>query len=166
MAASVTAKIRFYLDVIDTPAAGLDLASDVGYTHTIEHTLATYDAASTPAATKSFSDTVALSGGAVTLDLSALAGPSSTTVNFNGLKVQIFKMTCPSTNTNPISCTVGVANGYNIFGAADGSVDVMPGATIMIYWDDELDDIVTDTNDEIDFAGTGVETFSIQMVAG
>lgn len=165
MAASVTAKYRFNLDVVDTPAAGLDLASDVGYTHTIPHSLTTLDGTTTPAVSKSFSDTISLASGTATLDLSALAGPSSTTIDLTGLKVQLFKMTCPSTNTLPISCTVGTQNAYDIFGAADGSVDVHPGCTVMCEWNDQLDDVGA-ADEEIDFAGNASESFSIQLVAG
>lgn len=165
MAASVSAKYRFQLTVTDQPAAGLDLATDVPYTHEITHTLTTLDGTTTPAVTKSFSDTVALSAGAVSLDLTSLAGPNSTTIDFTGLKIQIFEMSCPDTNTGVISMTNGAANPYDIYGAAGGIVSLVPGGRIMCYTDDELED-VDGTHKQLDFAGTGVETFSIILTAG
>lgn len=163
MAASVTAKYRFNFDVVDVPAAGLDLALDVGYTHKIPHSLITLDASSTPAVTKAFSDTITMSGGTAKLDLTALPGPSSTTIDFSGLKVQLFKMKVATTNTLPVTCTVGT-NAYNIFGAADGSIDLHPGCTTMFEWNDQLDDV--GASEEISFSGDTTGTFDIQLVAG
>lgn len=164
MAASVEAKYRFFLDVVDQPAAGLDLASDVPYTHTIEHSLTTLNSASTPAVTKAYSDTITLSTGA-TVDLTSLPGPSSTTITFSGLKVQLFKMSCPSTNAAVISCTNGAANPYDIYGAAGGIVSVPPDSEIFFRSNEGLEDCDA-THKDIDFAGTDGDVFSIQLVAG
>lgn len=124
MAASVSAQYAFGCEVAETLALGLDNVTDRAFTHSVGADAATLNASSSPApATKPFSDTIALAAGISSLDLTSLAGPASTTVTFDGLKVQLAKFKCPDTNTGGITVTAKDAStGYNLFGANNAAV--------------------------------------------
>jgi hypothetical protein len=152
----------------ETPALGLDHATDVPFDHDIGTTNGTLNASSTVPATKAYSDQIALAGGVATIDLTSLGGPISSSVTFDGLKVQLVYITCPSTNTAGITFAVGSSNGYNLFGADNASaerVEVMPGGAVLAYHPNNAED-VSATKDTIDVTGTGTEVFNICLVAG
>lgn len=117
MAASVKSKYALTLNVDETLALGLDHAEDPQFTHSLGAHAATLTAATTPPVTKTFSATLNLSGGIATLDLTSLAGPAGTTVDFTGLRIQNIKLFCPATNTAGIEVKAkDGATGYNLFG--------------------------------------------------
>lgn len=170
MAAAVSAAYAFGVEVAETLALGLDNVDDKPVTHSIGADTSTLNASSTPAATKQFSDTIALTAGAATLDLKSLAGPAGTTVNFDGLKVQLVKLKCPSTNSGGITVNAkDDVTGYNLFGtdnaAVTEKVEVMPGGVVMLYHDDELEDVDA-THKDITFAGTGTDGIQVMLTAG
>lgn len=168
MPAAVKAKYAFTLTAEETFALSLDNVSDPTFVHTLGADSGTLDATTTPASTKAFSDTISLSAGAATLDLTSLAGPAGTTVDFTGLKVQLIKMSCPSTNTGGITADRGPSNPYNLFGADNASaeqVEVPPGGIVMMYHDDESEDVDA-THKSVQFAGTGTDSISVLLVAG
>ena len=94
----------------------------------------------------------------------ALVNANLPNVNFNGLKVQVLQMSCPEANTGPIVMTSGASNGYDIGGKLM-LVSVSPGNTVIFLFLDNAPDVVG-PDSELDFAGTGTETFDILMVAG
>lgn len=116
-------------------------------------------------ATKVYKDQVALTAGAKTLDLELLVRANLPDVVGTGLKVQLFVFSNPSTNTGAMTIVDGAANGYNIFGSAAGSNTVMIGGSIMIFGNDNLDDIAS-ADSEIDITGTGTESFEVLIVMG
>ena len=151
--------------VTDTVALGLDQAADPSIVHTITMPIPlTLTSSTTPPVTKVWSDNVALSGGAKTLDLEALVNANLPNINFVGLKVQVLMMSCPSANTGAITITSGASNGYDI-GGASMSYALDPGGTLVLFLIDTAPD-VAGADSEIDFAGTTTETFDILMVAG
>ncbi len=125
MAASVNSKYALTLNVDETLALGLDHASDPQFTHTLGAHAATLTASTTPPVTKTFSKTLNLVGGIVALDLTSLAGPSGTTVDLTGLKIQNMKLFCPNTNTGSIEVKAkDGTTGYNLFGPNNAFVTV------------------------------------------
>jgi hypothetical protein len=106
---------------------------------------------------------VALTAGAYKIDLSALTGTNGIAVNGNGLKVQVFKI--KNTGTAAMTFTEGAANGYALLGSA-WSLILLAGQEMLLQLNDASPDIVTDTDDEIDVTGTGVETFELSVVMG
>lgn len=169
MAHAVTAHYDMLLEVEETVAEALDLAADQAITHeTDETTRGTLNASSTPAVTQCFSDSINLAAGSATLDLTSLTGPAGVTVTFSGLKVQLAKFACPSTNTAPILIQKGDATAYNLLGADNASAEtfeVLPGGCMALYHDDESED-VDGTHKDVKFTGTGTETIEVMLVAG
>jgi hypothetical protein len=169
MAAAVTAHYDLYLAVEETVAQSLDLAVDVPITHqTDETTRGTLNASSTPAVTKCFSDDLTLTAGEATLDLTSLTGPAGVTVTFNGLKVQLAKFACPSSNTNPVLIQKGDATAYNLLGADNASsetFEVLPGGCMALFHDNEAEDVDA-THKDVKFTGTAGETIEVILVAG
>ena len=151
--------------VKETVALGLDNVTNPRITHALAMLLpAKLTSSTTPPVTKVWSDEVALSGGAKTLDLEALVNVNLPNVNFVGLKVQILIMSCPASNTGPITIVPGASNDYDIGGAAM-SWAVSPGGMLIYLSDDDAPDVAS-ADSELDFAGTGSEVFDILMVAG
>lgn len=168
MAASVSAEYQLKCEVRETLALGLDKADDPSFVHSLDSPGSTLNASSTPPATKVFSDTVALVAGTKTLDLTALAGPASTSIDFTGLKVQIIAFRCPTGNTLPILVQKGAANAYNLLGADNASaetLEVLPGDGLLLYRHDTLEDVDA-THKDIKFTGNGTETIDVILVAG
>lgn len=169
MAAAVTAHYDLLLEVDETLALSLDLAADVAHTHkTDETTRGTLNASSTPAVTKCFSDDLTLTAGTALLDLTSLTGPAGTSVTFNGLKVQLAKFACPSSNTAPVLIQKGAATAYNLLGkdnASSETFEVLPGGCMMLYHDDEAEDVDA-THKDVKFTGTAGETIEVILVAG
>jgi hypothetical protein len=125
------------------------------------------NAASTVPATKVASDSIALTAGTLTLDLTALVGAAGAAVTFTGLKVQLAKFKNPSTNTGTLVITVGAANGYNIFGDAAGSVTLGIGAEVLMMCPDTLDAVgVADLGIDITSAADADATLQYILVAG
>lgn len=127
-------------------------------------TTATLNASSTPAVTKAAFFAQALTGGAATVDLTALTGANGATVDGSGLRVQLLKAQNPSTNTGAITIAIGASNGYDGFGAAF-SVAVDPGAEILIRTDDAGSDIGA-TKKNLDLSGTGTEALTLGIIMG
>lgn len=171
MAASVKAKYALTLTIDETLGLGLDgVDTDPTMVHDFGADSATLDANSSPPATKSWSDQLQLAAGAGALDLTALdRGPILSDVDFTGLKLQAIKLTCPTTNTGGITVEKKDAvTGYNPFGVDNSTaekVTIVPGGGIVMFFDDELEDIDA-THKDLTFTGTGTEAINIILVAG
>lgn len=165
---TVEAKFELKLDVDETLELGQDHVTDPEVTDTLGTDDGTLNALSTPPATKRFSDQISLSTGSGSLDLTSLAGPLSTTVDFTGLKVQLVKLKCPSGNTAAIEVVTAGANGYNLFGLTNATaekVSIPPGGAAEFFCNDKLEDVDA-THKGITLTGTGTESISVQLVAG
>jgi hypothetical protein len=166
---TVSAVYNLGLEVSETYATSLDLATPAtqAVAHAISGSTGTMNAASTVPATKVASDSIALTGGALTLDLTALVGAAGAAVTFLGLKVQLAKFKNPSTNTGTLVITAGAANGYNIFGDADGSVTLGIGAEVLMMCPDTLDAVAgADLGIDITSAADADATLQYLLVAG
>lgn len=148
---------------------GLDNAANPAITHTLGALRDTLTASSTVPVTKTYSQTKSLVASASSLDLDALPGPKSTTISFNGLKVQFVIISCPSGNSGGITFDKAAVEGYNLFGAdnaSDESVEVMPGGIEMRFIPNNGEDVASNSKDKVDITGTGTDSFSIILVAG
>lgn len=119
----------------------------------------------TPAVTKVYSATRALSGGALTIDLTSMTGPDGLTITFDGLEVQLVKILATSTNTGSLRVKIGASNGYRIFGNSTSDATLFAGGCIMCFQNNG-GQAVSSTTKTIDFSGTGTDGFQILIVAG
>jgi hypothetical protein len=108
----------------------------------------------------------ALSGGAATIDLTALPGLTpSETVNGTGLKVQAIKLRGLSTNANKIVVSQGAANPYRLDGATAWSIPLLAGQSVLIYVD-AGGEVIGGSHKNIDLAGTGSQVLEVEIVMG
>lgn len=159
----------FKLKVTETIPLGLDAVTDQPFIEQIDTTNSSGTKTPTTSVpcTQRWADTVSLSGGTVTIDLTALSNGNLPTKDFTGLTVQFIKVRNPSTNANNITVADGAANGYLIFGDASGQVTIPPGMTVMFgAVATEGLAAVSATVKNITVTGTGSQAFDIQIVAG
>jgi hypothetical protein len=104
---------------------------------------------------------IALTAGALTIDLTSLAGWGSngTTVNGTGLKVQFLRV--KNLGANDMAFTTGATNGYN-FG---GTVTVHPGGFVMFGQNNGNPAIASGVK-TIDVTGTGTQTAQVSIEMG
>lgn len=164
-----------FLEVQETPALGVPTVADPDVTHRI--TLAsvtssaqakpTLSTSTTPAVSKVWGDTLVLSSGSVTFDLTALDQGNLPNLDFTGLKVQFVKIASPATNTADLNFDVGVTNGYRLFGdTAAGEIVLGIGGVCLFYNPEALPDVGA-TAKTIDVTSTDDDaTFEILLVAG
>lgn len=162
---SVTANYDLKLDIFDTPAAGQDHAADQTFQHRILSS-GTLDADSSAPATKAFADQRTLSGGADAIDLAALTGPLSSTVDFTELKVQLVKIKAAAANTAAIVVKPAAANGYHLFGDADGQVTLAAGCEVLMRRNDDLPDVGPTAKDLAITSSDADAVWDIELVAG
>lgn len=162
---SVTADWALKVNVVETLSTDIDAAPSPNINHTGFSTRGTFTASSDVPVTVVSADGIALVTGGHTIDLSALPGTNGATVNGNGLKVQLFKF--KNTGSAVMTLTEGAANGYRLMGTAAGwEIAVFAGQEILLNLNELAPNVVTDTDDEIDIAGTAVETFEVMIVLG
>ena len=123
-------------------------------------------ASSTVPATTVVDVTHTLSGGALTVDLTALTGTNGSSVDATGLKLQQMTISCPSGNTDAVTFTQGAVNGYSIdSAAASWLIPVQPGG-YMVWYGADLAQDVGGSDLAIDLSGTGSETADVIYVFG
>lgn len=144
----------------NVPAA----AADKAVTHSGFNTSKTLNSASTPPATKGNAFELALSGGAATLDLTAIPATGGGTYSGSGLKVQLLRIRNKAANANSISIAVGASNGYELAGS-DFKVTLAPGQEFTFYGNDATPDVAAGDK-ELDLAGTGTQAVEIDIVLG
>ncbi len=168
---TVSAKYAMICQATESRDLG-DAVGHVNITHDFSRLMSTVEdtltANSTVPVTRVWSDTLALVGGALTLDLTGLSGPYSSTTTFLTLKVQIVCIANPATATGALEVDVGASNGYNLFGEDNTKSDqvlIPPGGAVMFFGNNALADVAANEKN-VDFVGTGTESFHILMVAG
>lgn len=150
------------LDSADAPASS---TANRIVTHNGYNTALTLSASTTPPVTKVAAFSQALTGGAATIDLTALDGTIGT-VDGTGLKLQVLKLKAPTTNTATLTATKGASNGYGLDSAgATWTIPLAPGAECTLYLDDDPPDI-SSTVKNIDLSGTGTESIYVEAVLG
>ena len=134
------------LETIETISTGLDPGGEfdsVTLVHNVHAASADEEqilnASSTPAATKVWADRIKLSSGEADLDLTALAGPFNTSVDFTGLRVRMAHLQAASTNTDTVGISPSETNGYNLFGSG----------TVPVFRTDTEGFVHLDASDEI-----------------
>ncbi len=164
---SVSAVVALTCTVTETVGTTPSAAS-TGTGATVVHDQFNYSAtltgASSPAATKVAGFDLALSGGAATIDLTALTGTNGGTINGTGLRVEVFKVKALETNSNPLTFAVGASNGYDLMGA-DTSVTLLPGQQVMFLGNDAAPSIGSGDK-TIDFTGTLAEGAEVMVLMG
>ena len=128
------------------------------------------NANTSPAITKGFSGVIAIPAGATfTIDLTALAGPSSTTVDFAGLKVQMVLLAALTTNVSQVSIKLkDGTTGYNLFGLNNTSSEIItlsPGQIGFFQLNSKTEDVDA-THKDVLFVGTNGDAVAAIMVAG
>lgn len=171
MAASGTVTFTTVVDEVIPAGDGYAAGS-------IKHALAQFSGLTTtkafggtgsPTWTDAWSDTVDLSGGTATIDLTALARPAPLEdVSFAGSKIVYAAFAGAAANANPIEVAPDATAGYNIFGTADDKITVYPSQVVeyVSFAQADLAAIVDATNDEITFTGTSTEQIHVLLVAG
>lgn len=154
----VTATETLETNVPATPAGSRSVV------HSAWNTTKALKSDSTPPATKVAAFEQAMSGGAATIDLSALTGTNGATVVGTGLRVQVLKVKAPATNGNPITVSKGASNGYDGLGAAF-SHTLVPGAEATFFLNDGGSDI-GGSNKTLDLAGTLAQVLQVEIVLG
>ncbi len=153
------------LKITDPYALGLDNVEDANLIHTLGTIGGTLSSNSSVPITKPWSDNVAMTAGAVTLDFTALDQVNLPVVNATGLKLQLFIFRNLSANSNTITIKDGATNGYDIFGDSSGQITLNPGEVEMRFCNESLED-VSATVKTIDITGTGTETLEVVMAFG
>ena len=121
---------------------------------------------STPPVSKCTIFPVTLSGGAATIDLTALPGlTNNETIDASGLKGQFLKLTNPATNANKIIAAQGGSNPWRLDGATNWSVALAPGQSVLFNLDN-LTDAVGSGNKTIDLTGTGSQVLDVAICLG
>ena len=146
----VAAKYQLKLDVDETIVLGEELVADPPVKHTIAGDNGTLDTSSGIPVTKVWSDTVQLTAGTVTLDLTALVRPNLANIDFTGLKVQLVKIKADTANTAVIIVKPAVSNGYFLLGDTDAQ---WTGAA--------LDQLLQQTNDTLPDVAGGAKDITI-----
>ena len=127
-----------------------------------------YDSTTTPPATKYAGQTEAITGGSNTIDLTALVDIEGNAVDGSGLTVQEVVIQAASANVAPIVVSGGVADPYELFGSGN-SVSIEAGGTLMMRFNDMLDEIATSTAStatDIKFTGTTGDIYTYEFLLG
>lgn len=119
-------------------------------------------ASSTPPATKWAAFVKTLSGGASTVDLTALTGTNGAAVDGTGLKVRAIRIENDGANT--LSVQAGASNGIDLFGAS-GKVVIPPGGHVQMYFADGSP-VIASGDRTLDLAGTGAQTSKWSILLG
>lgn len=120
---------------------------------------------SSPAISKAWSQERALAAGADTIDLTALPeGNFAADQDFTGLKVQVALIHVLATATVAMTFSAGATNPYNLFGAS-GQIELGPDDWCLLLFDETTPDVAAGAK-EIDVAGSGTESYEIQLAAG
>ncbi len=127
----------------------------------------TYNGSSSPPGVYYSGQVLALSGGAATIDLTALAGALQGIIDGTGKKVQMLRIRGEADGSNAaLTISEGAANPMELFGAAN---PIVYPAGCKKPWtfefDGKLDDISAG-DCEIDFAGTGTDSFFVEFILG
>lgn len=164
---SVSVSYTSNLTVTETVSDGLVSSSANTLSFNGANTSGTFIASTsgTPCAKRgsaSLAGLVTLSGGAATIDLTALVGSNGAVVTGDGLKVQFAKFK----NTAAAAMVVvgGASNGYLLFGAS-GSLTIPPGGEMLMKFSDGTPDIDS-THKTLDITGTASQTMLIEFVMG
>jgi len=164
---SIIAPYKSVLQPIETAPAAAGLASGTKLVFSDYDTEIQLGAGSVPVVTKKANFLLTLSGGAATIDLTALPDLAGVQ-DFTGLKVQAIKFRNPSANVMTIS--KGASNGYGLDGGNAFTIPVAPvyqsrpGEFLGLFPEGTPDVAAGAKN--IAVAGTGTQTLQCTILAG
>lgn len=118
------------------------------------------NATTTPAITKNICKTIALAGGAYTIDLTTELMANGVAVAGTGLKVRFIRITNLGANTMTFS--EGASNGYALPGLPKA---IATGGVYMEYFADGAPAVASGDR-TIDVAGTGTQEFELTIELG
>ena len=157
------------------PIMGANGTVDIGQSGvtnpTVQHSVGAGSITRTPTTTVpvsvSWEGLIALSGGAYTLDLTALPGGNLPDLDLTGKKVQAIHVRGANDLTGPITLSVGASNGYDLHGSGVGEeiATVEADDEVLILKNDTAPDVGASAC-QIDLAGTSTEEVSIMILAG
>jgi hypothetical protein len=119
---------------------------------------------STPPCTLRAGQDLALSGGAGTIDLTALLGVNGVAVTGAGLRIQFAKFSAPAGNSAPITVAIGGTNGCDNFGPTFNA-KLVPGAEVLFMLN-AAGTVISGTNTILTLTGTGTDILSFEIVLG
>lgn len=168
MSASGTIDFNLTITEVIPGGDGSDNANQIHRMSKFLTTAKSFGGATTPTWEQVWSDTVDLSGGAASLDLTALARQSPLAdVDFTGLSVVAFGLAGAIANTNPITVAGSASNPYELFGGSTEQVDVEPGQIVLMADTTGANlAAVSGTVKAIDLSGTGTEQLHVLLIAG
>lgn len=158
---SLSVQIQSKVTTTET-LSGDDLNANSTLLHNGYDTDRTLTSATTPDVTKAAYQTVTLSGGAATIDLTSLLLNASA-VTLDGTQPRGVHLK----NTGAASMTIakGASNGYTGFGASF-SVTLPPNAGFLMEWGTDNATAVSSTVKTLDITGTGTDTLQVSVAAG
>jgi hypothetical protein len=159
----VTATVAETLDAAKVPGAASAAARTLTQAN-FNRASAQLTGTTTPPVSLAALFSKALAAGVATIDLTALDGTNDLVIDGSGLRVQLLRVRNPATNANPITISIGAANGYDGFGAAF-SLTLAPGAEATLYANDSGSDIGA-TKKNLDLAGTLAQALDVEVVMG
>lgn len=164
MATSATAQVK--LQFLETTTAN-ELLADSDLLHKFDE-LVKLTATSTPVVTKVYAQQLALSTGALTVDLTALTDGTGASLDLTGLKVQFVaianKPVSGAANTDTLNAKTGATNGYQIFGDAASEATLAIGGWCIFYNPEGTPDVGASAK-TIDFSGSDADADFILMIA-
>lgn len=135
--------------------------------HSAFNKSATLNSGSTPPATVVVAFNQALTGGAATIDLTALTGLNGATISAAGLKLQAIQAKATAGNSGVITLTAGASNGYKLASVSAWKIGLSPGGCMTwVNGADTGDDVANGSTDEIDLAGTGTDSVDLELIFG
>lgn len=161
-----TARVQGQISVTDDLQG---LAGDGGQFSwdTLDPGQSTYNGSSSPPGVYYSSQVVALVAGAKTLDLTALLGGLQGVIDATGKKLQVLRIRGEADGTNAaLTISEGAANPYELFGAANPIV--YPAGCTKAWtfeFDDKLADVAAGAKN-ISLAGTGTDSYFIEIILG
>lgn len=163
MSESVSAALKIHCTVTEILDRDITAAGQAAAVRTITHDGMNRTITPTPTTVVSiFRKT--MSGGAATIDFTALPTTNGATVDATGLKLQVAMFTVPSTNANGVNIGPGASNGYDIWGASN-DITLAPNNTNCTYFADASPDVASGDK-TIDIAGTGSQVLDCLLVFG
>lgn len=140
---------------------GDDLIANSQLIHSGYDTDTTLTGSTTPDVTKAAYQTVALSGGAATVDLTSLL-LNGQAVTLDGLQPRAFHF--KNTGAADMTIAKGASNGFTGLGASF-SVTLKTGQEVAFYLSTNAT-AVSSTVKTLDLSGTGTDTLQLSVVAG
>lgn len=164
MSVDVTARLTFTVaETVDTGTPASTDANSV-ITHDQFNVVEDLTSATGVPVTKFAAFSIALSGGAISVDLTALPGTNAGVVDMTGLKVQWVMFQNPVSNANSITIADGASNGYGGWGASLLIV-LQPGQSVMLQGTD-LEPDVSASVKIWDLTGTASQPLNVEVAAG